>query len=93
MLIDKLLQTDKPIYETGFNNTDLLIAGQVKTKTPTAQASKYEVNIYSFNGILLESYIQNNPVPFREPSTGESAGKYLDINLSTYFDQSNLNSG
>ena len=93
MTIDKLLQTDKPIYETGFNNTDLLIAGQVKTKTPTAQASKYEVNIYSFNGILLESYIQNNTVPFREPSIGESAGKYLDINLSTYFDQSNLNSG
>lgn len=89
MTIDKLLQTDKPIYETGFNNTDLLIAGQVKTKTPTAQVSKYEVNIYSFNGILLESYIQNNPVPFKDTSVG----KYLDINLSTYFDQSNLNSG
>ena len=89
MLIDNLLQTDKPLYDPGFNNTDLLIAGQVNTKIPTAQSSKYEVNIYSFNGILLESYIQNNPVPFRKTSTG----KYLDINLSTYFDQSNLNSG
>jgi hypothetical protein len=89
MLIDNLLQTDKPIYDPGFNNTDLLIAGQVNTKIPTASISKYEVNIYSFNGILLESYIQNNPVPFRDTS----AGKYLDINLSTYFDQSNLNSG
>ena len=89
MLIDNLLQTDKPIYDPGFNNTDLLIAGQVNTKITTASSSKYEVNIYSFNGILLDSYVNETKNPFRDTSTG----KYLDINLSTYFDQSNLNSG
>lgn len=89
MLIDKLLQTDTPTYESGFTNTDLSIIGKVDIKSPSAQSTKYEVNLYSFNGILIESYVENIKVPFRLTSTGS----YLDINLSKYFDQSNLNSG
>jgi hypothetical protein len=89
MLIDNLLQSNKPTYESGFINTDLSIIGQVNTKTPTAQSSRYEVNLYSFDGILIESYVENDKVPFKiTPS-----GSYLDVNLSKYFDQSNLNSG
>lgn len=89
MLIDTLLQTNKPTYESGFTNTDLAILGQLNYQTSSAQSSRYEVNLYSFDGVLIESYVENNKVPFRITPTGS----YLDINLSTYFDQSNLNSG
>jgi hypothetical protein len=89
MLIDTLLQTNTPTYESGFTNTDLSIIGNVNIKSPSAPSTKYEVNLYSFNGILIESYVENTKVPFRLTSTGS----YLDINLSKYFDQSNLNSG
>jgi len=89
MLIDNLLQSETASYDSGFINTDLSIIGQVNTRTPSAVSSRYEVNLYSFDGILIESYVENTKTPFRITPTGS----YLDVNLSKYFDQSNLNSG
>ena len=92
MTIDKLLQTDQPVYDTGFSDADIQIIGNpnIITSIPTATRSKYEVNIYSFNGLLLNSFVENTAKEFQI----SSSAKYLNIpNFNKYFDQSNLNSG
>ena len=92
MTIDKLLQTDQPVYDTGFSDADIQIIGSsniISTTTPKV-ALNYEVNIYSFNGLLLNSFVYNS---FSTLTTSGSV-KYLNIpNFNKYFDQSNLNSG
>ena len=92
MTIDKLLQTDQPVYDTGFSDADIQIIGStniISTTTPKV-ALNYEVNIYSFNGLLLNSFVNNS---FSTLTTSGSV-KYLNIpNFNKYFDQSNLNSG
>jgi hypothetical protein len=92
MIIDKLLLTDQPVYDAGFSDADIQLIGNpnITTTTTTAARSKYEVNIYSFNGILLNSFVENIPSNLRNLGSA----KYLDIlNFNKYFDQSNLNSG
>lgn len=92
MIIDKLLLTDQPVYDTGFSDADIQLIGNpnITTTTTTAARSKYEVNIYSFNGILLNSFVENKSIDLRY----SGSVKYLDIlNFNKYFDQSNLNSG
>lgn len=92
MTIDKLLQTNQPVYDTGFSDADIQIIGNasITTATTTALRSKYEVNIYSFNGLLLNSFVENTSVEFKI----SGSVKYLNIpNFNKYFDQSNLNSG
>ena len=90
MLINDLLNTDSPVYSTGFNNTDLQIIGKVNTGTPSDVKSMFELNIYSFNGILINSFEERTPVFFSQ--TGSQ--KFLDIkNFNKYFNESNLNSG
>ena len=92
MTIDKLLQTDQPVYDTGFSDADIQIIGAANVITTTTPkiALKYEVNIYSFNGLLLNSFVNNSLSALI--STGSV--KYLNIpNFNKYFDQSNLNSG
>jgi hypothetical protein len=92
MTIDKLLQTNQPVYDTGFSDADIQIIGNasITTATTTALRSKYEVNIYSFNGLLLNSFVEDTAKEFQI----SGSLKYLNIpNFNKYFDQSNLNSG
>jgi hypothetical protein len=90
MLIDQLIQTNQPVYSTGFNTTDIQIIGKVNTSTPPDTKSMYELNIYSFNRILINSFTERTPAGF----AFSSSLKYLNINnFNKYFNESNLNSG
>ncbi len=90
MIIDKLLQTNQPVYDIGFTDTDLqLIGNTFVTENTTATRCKYEINLYSFNGLLISNTVQNTPVQLDIKPTGPT----LNINLTPYFDQANINSG
>lgn len=90
MIIDKLLQTDQPVYDIGFSDADLqLIGNKITVENSTDVKSKYELNLYSFNGILINSFVQESPVELEVTPNGP----VLNVNLTTYFDQSNINSG
>ena len=90
MLIERLITTDQPVYSTGFNDTDIQVIGKVNTGTPSDNRSMFELNIYSFNGILINSFEERQRVLFRT----SGSQKYLDINdFNKYFNESNLNSG
>ena len=90
MTIDTLLQTNQPVYDTGFNNTDIQIIGKVNTATPVVNRSMFELNIYSFNGILINSLVERNAVLF----TISGSNKFLNINnFNKYFNDLNINSG
>lgn len=91
MIIEKLIQTDSSLYDTNFTDNDIKLFGsKIVTSSLYTNYSKYNLEIYSFNGSLLYNYRTTNAVEY---ITSGSSRILSNIDLTKHFNNANLSSG